>query len=305
MKLLAHQKELVSEIQDLKQQKNAVILVHNYQKPEIYEIADFIGDSLFLCQKAKQTDADIIVFCGVYFMAETAAILNPKKKVVVPYVDAGCAMADMIVASDLKKFKNSHPKAAVVCYVNSTAEIKALSDICCTSANAVKVVKSLPNKEIIFIPDKNLALYIASKVPEKKIIPWDGFCPAHNFIDKEYLDEVRHLHPNAKIIAHPESKPEILNSADYVAGTEGLMQFAKDNPSKEFFVMTECGMIERLHREIPGKKFYGLCNMCFDMKKTTLESVLKCLKEEKPTVKVDKKIAEKALLALDKMLAIA
>lgn len=295
------QKELISRIRALKREKNAIILAHNYQRPEIYEVADFIGDSLGLCLQARETDADMIVFCGVHFMAESAAILNPHKKVIVPNIDAGCAMADMVTAINLVKFKEKHPDAAVVTYVNSSAEVKAVSDICCTSSNAVKVVKSMPQKKIIFVPDRNLAAYVASQVPEKEIIPWQGYCPMHHYVDKEFLDEAKKEHPNAKIIAHPESREEVLKEADYVTSTSGMIQKAKEDPAKEFFVLTECGMTERLHREVPGKKFYGLCNMCFDMKKNTLESVLEALIKEKPVVEVEEKIASKARVAFDRM----
>lgn len=285
----------------MKKEKNAIILAHNYQRPEIYEIADFIGDSLGLCKAAKKTSADLIVFCGVMFMAESAAILNPTKKVIIPTPDAGCAMADMVNAYKLNEFKKKHPDAAVVAYINSTAEVKALADVCCTSSNAAKVVKSLPNKKIIFVPDKNLALYVASQVPEKEIIPWQGYCPVHNFVNKEYLDEVKKEHPGAKVIAHPESKPEILACADYVSSTNNMIECAKKDPASEFFVLTECGMIERLNQEVAGKKFYGVCNMCFDMKKNTLELVLRSLETEKTVVKVDKRVSDKARKAFEKM----
>lgn len=301
MDLSKEQRNLAERIRRLKKEKNAVILVHNYQKPEIYEIADFIGDSLGLCNAAKKTSADLIVFCGVMFMAESAAILNPTKKVIIPSPDAGCAMADMVNVYKFNEFKKGHPDAAVVAYINSSAEIKALADACCTSSNAAKIVKSLPQKKIIFVPDKNLALYVASQVPEKEIIPWQGYCPVHNFVNKEYLDEVKKEHPNAKVIAHPESKPEILACADHVSSTNNMIDCAKKDPAKEFFVLTECGMIERLNKEVAGKKFYGVCNMCFDMKKNTLELVLRSLETEKTVVKVDKKVADKARKAFEKM----
>ena len=296
--------QLVAKIIALKEKKKAVILVHNYQKPEIYDVADFIGDSLGLCIEAAKTDAEIILFCGVNFMAESAAILNPGKKVIVPYLDAGCAMADMVKARQLHDFKKKHPDAAVVTYVNSTAEVKALSDICCTSANAVNVVRSIPQNKIIFVPDKNLAAYVQDQVPEKEIIAWQGFCPVHHYVNREYLEEVRAEHPNAKIIAHPESKPEVLEIADYVSSTSGMLDCAKEDPAEEFFVLTECGMTERLKRQVPGKRFHGLCNMCFDMKKNTLPSVLRCLEEEREVVRVDKKVATKALRAFENMFAI-
>lgn len=304
MQLATEQKELVQKINMLKKKKRAVILVHNYQRPEIYEVADFIGDSLGLCQEAVKTTAEMIVFCGVNFMAESAAILNPDKKVVVPNIDAGCAMADMVEAFQLKKFKEKYPDAAVVAYVNSSAAVKALSDVCCTSSNAVKVVKSLAARKIIFVPDKNLAAYVAKQVPEKEIIPWKGYCPIHHYLTEDYLDEIRKEHPDAKIIAHPESRPEILEKADYVASTTGMIECARQAPYEKFFILTECGMLERLHRALPDKTFYGLCNMCFDMKKNTLPAILIALETEKPVVKVDPKIAVKAREAFDRMFAI-
>lgn len=297
--------DLVKKINDLKREKNAVILVHNYQRPEIYDVADFIGDSLGLCQEAAKTDADIIVFCGVSFMAESAVILNPGKKVIVPFIDAGCAMADMVDAGALKEFKKKHPNAAVVTYVNSSAEVKAVSDICCTSSNAVAVVRSMKEDEIIFVPDKNLAAYVASLVPEKKIIPWMGYCPIHHAVNKDFIEDMRKQFPNVKIMAHPESKPEVLELADHITSTSGMIDVAKAESADEFFVLTECGMVERLNREVPGKKFRGLCNLCFDMKKNTLESVLTCLETEKHVVRVDKKVADRARKAFDRMFAVS
>jgi quinolinate synthase len=294
--------EFIKRINKLKKDKNAIILVHNYQRPEIYDVADAIGDSLDLCQQAAKTDAEIILFCGVLFMAETAAIINPDKKVIVPYLDAGCAMADMIDAEDLCKFKNKYPDATVVCYVNSTAAVKAESDICCTSSNAVEIVKAVDSDEIIFIPDKNLAAYVQKQVPEKKIIPWKGFCPVHHSLTKEYVEKIREEHPCAKIIAHPECRPEILERADHITSTNGMIDAARNDDADEFFVLTECGMTERLNREIPEKKFYGLCNQCFDMKKNTLESVYDCLVAENPVVEVDEKVAKKAYNAIERML---
>ena len=305
MTLNKDQQKLVREINALKMAKNAIVLVHNYQRPEIYEVADFIGDSLELCRKAADTKAKIILFCGVNFMAESAAILNPGKKVIIPYLDAGCAMADMVNAKELRLFRKKHPGAKVVCYVNSSADVKAESDICCTSSNAVKVVKSLKEKEIIFVPDKNLADYIQKQVPEKKIIPWQGFCPVHHSLTKEYILDVKKQYPKAEILAHPECRPEVLELADHISSTSGMLWCARNSKAKDFFVLTECGMTERLNRELPDKKFYGLCNMCFEMKKNTLPAVLKCLQNEKPVVKVDKKVALKAKKAFDRMLLVA
>lgn len=292
---------LIEKINKLKKEKNAIILVHNYQRPEIYEVADYIGDSLGLCQLAAKTDADIIVFCGVHFMAESAAILNPQKKVLVPYTDAGCAMADMIDHQALQEFQQKHTDAATVTYVNSTAAVKAVSDVCCTSSNAVDIVRKMPQEKIIFVPDKNLAAYVAKKVPEKKIIAWDGYCPIHHHVSKEYLLEIKEQHPNAKIIAHPESKPEILEVADFISSTSGMIEAAKNDDSQEFFILTECGMTERLKKEIPKKKFHGLCNLCYDMKKNDLEAVYEVLQNETYRVTVPEETAKKAQKAFDLM----
>jgi len=297
--------DLIDQIEKLKKEKNAIILAHSYQRPEIYDVADFIGDSLQLCQEAARTDASIIVFCGVHFMAESACLLNPDKKVIVPYVDAGCPMADMVEADDLRAFKEKHPGATVVCYVNSSAAVKAESDVCCTSANAAKVVSQLDAEEIIFVPDRNLAAYVQTQVPDKKIIPWKGFCPVHHSLTKQYIEEIRETHQNAKIIAHPECRPEVLMLADHVCSTTGMIEAARRDPAEEFFILTECGMTERLGRELPDKKFYGLCNMCFDMKKNTIESVLRCLETEEVEIKVDKSVSIGARNALDKMLELS
>jgi quinolinate synthase len=251
--------------------------------------------------EAKKTNADIIVFCGVNFMAQSAYILNPGKKVLVPFYDAGCAMADMLKPSDLIELKKKHPKAKVVTYINSSAEIKALSDAVCTSSSAVSVVKGLDGSEIIFVPDKNLANYVAKNVPGKKIIAFDGHCPIHDFLTKEALYEAKKEYGNAKIIAHPESRNEILEIADHITSTSGMIDCAKKDPAKDFLVLTECGMVERLKKEIPNKNFHGVCNLCFDMKKNTLESILKCLKDEKFMVTVPKDVTEQALKAFNKM----
>ncbi len=301
MELTKKQKGLIADINRLKKKKNAVILVHNYQRPEIYEVADFIGDSLMLCQEAQKTDAKLIVFCGVSFMAESAKILNPEKKVIMPFIDAGCAMADMVDVDALKEFRQKHPKAVVVTYINSNAEVKAISDVICTSSNAAKVIKALKEKEIIFVPDKNLAAYVQKQVPEKKIIPWAGFCPVHNSLTEFYLKQVQKEYPKAKILAHPECRPEVLAKADYVTSTSGMIEAARESSAKEFFVLTECGMVERLAREVPNKKFYGLCNMCFDMKKNTLESILRALQKEDFVVELPPGIMKKAKWAFDRM----
>jgi quinolinate synthase len=218
-----------------------------------------------------------------------------------PHIDAGCPMADMVNVKSLREFKARHEGAAVVTYVNSSAEVKAESDYCCTSANAEEVVKRIPEEDVIFVPDKNLAFYVQRQVPEKNIIPWDGFCPVHQVLTKEYLKEKLKDFPECKIIAHPECRSEILDMADHIASTSGMIDCARKDEAKDFFILTECGMVERLKRELPEKNFHSFCNICFDMKKNSLESVYKCLRDEKPVVKVDPEVAKKAKLAFDRM----
>lgn len=301
MELTQIQKTLINRIRRLKKEKNAIILCHNYQRPEIYEVADFIGDSLELCRKAATVSAKIIVFSGVYFMAESAAVLNPGVKVLIPDRSAGCALSDMVTAKALQREKKKYPGAAVVCYVNSSAEVKAESDVCCTSSNAVEIVSALPNKKILFIPDRNLAHFVAKQVPKKKIIPWDGYCPIHERITAEYLIEAKKQKPNAKVIAHPECPKDVLKIADYVASTSGMLRIAKESEAKEFICTTECGMVQRLSRALPHKKFYTVCSVCFDMKKITLESIEESLIRGQYEVKVPEKIAKKARAAFQRM----
>ncbi|HLG34399.1 MAG TPA: quinolinate synthase NadA [Bacteroidia bacterium] len=298
------QKVLISEINRLKKEKNAVILVHNYQRPEIYEVADFIADSLELSRKAAETKADIIVFCGVKFMAETAKILNPEKTVLLPSLEAGCSLADMATVEEVKRMKNKFPDAAVVSYVNTNADVKAVSDICCTSANAVKVVNSLPQDEIIFLPDKNLGRYVQSK-SKKKIHLWEGFCAVHQDLNSETLLTFKREHPDAKIIAHPECKTDILDVADYVCGTGGMAKFARQDEGGDFIVVTECGMTNKLREDVPGKHFYSFCNLCAYMKATTLELVLQSLKEEKQRIELPEEIIARAKKSIVRMLEAA
>lgn len=277
------------------------MLCHNYQRPEIYEVADFIGDSLELCRKAQTADAHLIVFAGVYFMAESAAILNPGMKVLIPDKNAGCALADMVTVDALKAKKLEYPGAAVVCYVNSSAEVKAESDICCTSSNAAQIVKSLPQKQILFIPDKNLAGFVAKQVPEKEIIAWEGFCPIHERLSPEYLLEAKKNHPNAKIVAHPECVEKVRRIADYVVSTSGMVKIAKESDATEFICTTECGMLQKIAREVPGKKFFTVCSVCFGMKRITLEKIEQALIHEKYEVKIPENVRKKAFLAFDRM----
>ena len=293
--------KLILLVKELKKQRNAVILVHNYQKPEMYKIADYIGDSLGLSKQAAETEAEVILFCGVKFMAETAKILRPEKTVVLPTVEAGCSLADMATPEQLEKVQKMHPKAAVVSYVNTTAEIKAMSDVCCTSMNAVKIVDSLPNEEIIFLPDKNLGRYVASKT-KKKIILWDGYCFVHDKLNAKMLLDLKKKNPNAKIIAHPECKDEILKIADHVCGTGGMAKFANSNDAKDFIVVTECGMTEKLREDVPNKNFYSFCNICPYMKSITMPLVVQSLIHNQHEITLPQDIIVKARKALDRML---
>ncbi len=297
--------KLKEKIISLKTRKNAIILAHNYQLGEIQDIADFVGDSLELSQKAAKTDADVIVFCGVYFMAETASILSPDKIVLLPDIHAGCPMADMITAEGLRERKSELPGAIVVCYINSSAEVKAESDVCCTSANAVKVVESLDAGEILFVPDQYLGHYISTKL-NKKMILWPGFCPAHIRIQPQYITNLRQEYPQAKVVVHPECRPEVIALADEVLSSGGLCRYAGRSEVKEIIVGTEIGIIHRLRKENPGKKFIPASEqaICPRMKLITLESVLWSLQEMTPEVKVPEEIRLKAKVAVDKMLEI-
>lgn len=297
--------ELKEEIKRLKRERDAVILVHNYQRPEIQEIADYLGDSLDLSRLASKLPQSIIVFCGVKFMAESAKVLSPEKTVLLPRLDAGCPMADMITAEELKEMKKEYPKAKVVCYVNTSADVKAESDICCTSANAVKAVKSLKSKRIIFVPDKNLANYVAEQT-KKEIIPWHGYCYVHEFITLSDIKEQKRLHPDARVMVHPETRPEVVKVADYVLGTMGMVNLAKKSIIKEFIVGTEEGLVHRLRKENPGKKFYlpSRKPICSNMKKTHLEDLYYGLRDLKFKIEIDKTIIKKAKRALKKMIAI-
>jgi len=293
--------KLIRLVKELKKQRNAVILVHNYQKPEMYKIADYIGDSLGLSKQAAETDAEVILFCGVKFMAETAKILSPDKTVLLPTFDAGCSLADMATPEQLVQVKKLHPDAAVVSYVNTTADIKAMSDVCCTSMNAVKIVDSLPNEEIIFLPDKNLGRYVASK-SKKKIILWDGYCFVHDKLNAQMLVDLKKKNPNALIIAHPECKEDILELADKVCGTGGMAKFANSNDAKDFIVVTECGMTEKLREDVPNKNFYSFCNICPYMKSITLPLVVNSLVHNQHEITLPQDIMVKARRALDRML---
>ena len=297
---------IVEEIAKLKKEKKAIILVHNYQRPEIQDIADFLGDSLGLAKKAAETKARIIVFCGVRFMAETAKILSPGKMVLLPRKEAGCPMADMITAEDLRRLKKNYPDAKVVSYVNTNADVKAESDVCCTSANAVKVVKNISAKRIIFTPDKNLAAY-CQRFVDKEIIPWNGYCYVHEKIREEEVRLAKEKLPDALLLVHPECKPSVIDLADEVLSTSGMVSFAKKSDKKRFLIGTEEGLIYRLKKENPEKEFYsaGTAKMCRNMKLTTLNDVYLSLKEERYPIELPGEIIRSAQKALTAMLKYA
>jgi len=297
--------ELREKILELKKERNAIILAHNYQIGEVQDIADFVGDSLDLSQKAANTDAEVIVFCGVHFMAETASILSPEKTVLLPDINAGCPMANMITVEGLREKRGEHPNAPVVCYVNTTAAVKAESDICCTSANGVKVVQSLEAEAVIFIPDQYLGHYVSTKT-DKKIVLWPGFCPTHAKIMPEHVTKLKREYPHAKVVVHPECRPEVIALADEALSTSGIVKYAAREDVQELIVGTEVGILHRLKKENPGKKFIPASPraVCPNMKLITLEKVLWSLEEMSPEVKVPEDIRIKAKAAVDRMLEI-
>ena len=296
---------IIDDILSLKEQRRAVILAHNYQRPEVQDIADLTGDSLELARAAARLDCDVLVFCGVDFMAETAAILSPDKAVVLPAKGAWCPMAHMISPQELRDLKALHPRAAVVCYVNSTAEIKAESDICCTSANGVEVVASLSEKEVIFVPDRNLAAYVARHT-DKSIIPWNGYCYVHDHFTAQEVEAARARHPRAEVLVHPECSPAVIDRADFVYSTAGMARHALSSPAREFVIGTETGMIHRLKKENPGKEFYPLSRnaICQNMKKTSLPLILQALQTLEPRVSVPEQTATQAKRSIERMLAL-
>ena len=298
--------ELIGKILRLKKQRNAVILAHNYQLGEVQDIADFVGDSLELSQKAAKTDADVIVFCGVHFMAETASILCPDKMVLLPNINAGCPMADMITAERLREKKNGLPEAMVICYINSSAEVKAESDICCTSANAVPIIEKLSDvQEIIFVPDQYLGHYISSKIG-RRLNLWPGFCPTHMRIMPEDILRLKQRYPEGKVIVHPECRPEVISLADKVLSTGGMCRYATQSEAGEIIIGTETGLIHRLRKENPDKNFIPASEraICPNMKLINLEKVLWALDEMKYEVKVPEETRIKAKSAVDRMLEV-
>ncbi len=299
--------QMEREIRKLKAEKNAVILAHYYAPDEVQEIADYVGDSFYLAKIAKNSTADIIVFCGVYFMGESAKILNPDKKVLMPDLTADCAMAHMVPMGKIEEMRSKYEDLAVVCYINSTAALKAQSDVCVTSSNAISIVKSLPNQNIFFIPDKNLGGFVAEQVPEKNIILNDGYCPIHAAITaKEVLAE-KQKHPNALVLTHPECEAEILAISDYIGSTAGIIAYALESTCEEFIICTEYGVECKLMGDNPAKKFYFPKNRpcCADMKLNTLEKLLHVLQTEENEVLVDDALREASLVPLDRMLELA
>jgi len=298
--------ELIEKIQKLKAERNAVILAHNYQIGEVQDIADFAGDSLGLSVEASKTEADIIVFCGVKFMAETAAILSPQKKVLLPEIEAGCPMADMITADQLRELKAENPDALVVCYVNSTAEVKAESDYCCTSGNAVELVASLPEgREIIFVPDQHLGSYVSDKTGRDMIL-WPGYCPTHVRITAEDIAATKEKYPGAVVLAHPECGRAVYDVVDELLSTGQMLKFAKESDAKQFIIATEEGIVHTLKKQNPDKEFYIATDkaICPNMKKISLEKIAWSLEDMQYLITVDKDVADKARLSLDRMIEV-
>ena len=303
---MAMEKKIISEIQKLKKEKNAIILAHYYVNDELQALADYVGDSFYLAKVAKSTDADVVVFCGVSFMGESAKMLNPEKTVLMPDLTADCPMAHMAQVAKIKELREKYEDLAVVCYINSTAELKSYSDVCVTSSNAVKIVKNLPNRNIFFIPDVNLGRFVKEQVPEKNVILNDGYCPIHRNITGKAVKELKKKYPEALVMAHPECKENVVKLADYVGSTADMIAFAKQSDCKEFIVCTEEGVNYRLRQDNPDKKFYfGGEYLCKDMKLNTLEKVLRVLKTGENEMTLSKELCKKAVEPLDRMLELA
>jgi quinolinate synthase len=296
--------DLQTRVLGLKKEKHAIILGHNYQRKEVQEISDFLGDSYGLSVQASKTDAKVIVFCGVDFMAESAKILNPEKTVLHPNLKAKCPMAAMVDAESLRDLKAEHPGAPVVSYVNTSAEVKAESDICCTSANAVKIVQSLPDKKIIFVPDTNLGLYVQRFVKDKEIVLWPGYCPTHMNITVKDIQELKRQHPQAETLVHPECTPEVIDIADFAFSTEGIIKHVMASQNLEFIIGTEENMLHRLRKEAPGKTFYSPPNAtCPNMREITLEDVRDSLLKTQFRIELPPDIIRKARVPLERMIA--
>ena len=298
--------DIKDRINKLKKEKNAVILAHYYVEPEVQEIADYVGDSFYLAKIAKTSSADTIVFCGVEFMGESAKILSPEKTVLMPDASADCPMAHMATIENVLKIKEEYDDVAVVCYINSSAKLKSVSDVCVTSANALKIVNALPNKNIYFIPDKNLGSFVKEN-SDKNVILNEGWCPIHNEITAEDIKAVKEAHKGVKVLMHPECTDDVLSYADYIGSTSGIIEYSEKSEDTEFIVVTEIGVLYELQRRNPDKKFYfpEPLPVCADMKKITLQKVLDCLESNLNAVEVDEEIKEKALIPLNRMLELA
>ena len=302
--------DLVSRIKELKREKNAIILSHCYQNIEIDEVSDFVGDSLYLSKMAAQTDADIIVFAGVYFMAQSAKLLSPNKKVLLPNLSSGCMMADMINVDNLKSFKDRNPNVPVVCYINSTAEVKANCDVCCTSSNAVEVVKNLNSDKVLFVPDNFLGKYVQHKLPNVEIITFNGYCPIHQRIRLEEIERARKNYPNAIILTHPECNQEVAKRSDFIGSTKEIMEYVKKSDKKQFVIATEKGVVDRLNRDSQkegwNKEFILIDEniICPDMKKNTLSSIYETLLNEENVIEIDLDIAQRATRCIERMFEI-
>ncbi len=299
-------KEKVGRVRELLHERNGLLLAHNYQRDEVQEIADVTGDSLGLSMEAARSDAEVIVFCGVHFMAESAAILSPDKKVILPRIEAGCPMADMVTGDDLREFRESNREHVVVTYVNSTAEVKAYTDICCTSANAISVVRHIPeDRKIFMVPDKNLALYVEKK-SGRKLEWWDGYCPTHDRLTAEEVRKMKEAHPDAFVVVHPECRPDVVEMADHVCSTSGMYTYCRESAAKKFIIGTEMGILYRLRKENPDKEFYLASEVliCPNMKLTTIDDIIECLEGMKNIITVPEEIRVPAKKALDAMLGV-
>ena len=298
---------LIERIKKLKKEKNAIVLAHSYQNIEIDEVADFVGDSLYLSQKARETEADIIVFAGVYFMAQTAKIISPEKKVLLPNVNAGCLMADMINLHQMIDFKKQNPNIPVVCYINSTAEVKSECDICCTSSNAVEIVRSLESPRVLFVPDANLGKYVESQLKTVEVITYNGCCPVHDNVTEQNILAMREKYPNAKILIHPECRPSVSALGDYIGSTSGIIDYVKNSKDKQFVIVTEKGVADRLKRDYPEKEFILISNnmLCESMKLTTLEEILNSLENEVNEIVLDEEVRKRSANCIERLLKVS
>lgn len=299
--------DIIERIKKIKKEKNAIILAHSYQNIEVDEVADYVGDSLYLSKKAQETDAKIIVFAGVYFMAQTAKIISPQKKVLLPNLNAGCLMADMINFPQMVDFKKQHRGAPVVCYINSTAEVKAECDICCTSSNALKIVKSLNSPKVLFLPDANLGKWVESKVEGVEVITYNGNCPVHNDVTVEHIQNARREYPAAKILIHPECQPKVSALGDYVGSTSGIIEYVKNSSDKQFVIVTEKGVYDRLKRDYPDKEFILIKNdmLCESMKLTSLNEILYSLENEVNEITLDEEVRKRSQKCIERMLEVS